>query len=160
MLRFIRPLLGQFFVLVFVGADSSLSPFVASDASLPPHDACWWEATGALFVKLCDVLLIDSSKTPYFLELYNGHRSRFTVKHFDLTQSKHAHDARFRLSYCEYIALFQTNIRSLRDDLLSSHDLVIGKHTNVTPLFSHAKYSFVLAQLIYGSCQSYFDNLV
>jgi hypothetical protein len=56
----IRPLLGQFFVFVFVGADSSLSPFVGSAVSLPPHDACWWESTGALFVKLCSKLVIDA----------------------------------------------------------------------------------------------------
>jgi hypothetical protein len=71
-----------------------------------------------------------------------------------------AHNARFRLSYCDYNALFQTNLRTLKNDILSSHDIVIGTQTNMTPLFSHAKYSFIVAHLIYEACQTHFNSLV
>ncbi len=126
---------------------------------MPPHDADWWQATGAMFEKLCNVLSIDSCKTPYILELYNGHRRRQTVQHFNFTHDALAHNARFRLSYCEYNALFQANLRTLKNDILSSHDLVIGTKLHTIALFTHAMYSFVIAHLINGSCQAYWNNL-
>jgi hypothetical protein len=85
----------------------------------------------------------------------------FTLPHFDFsgTRDNDGHDARFRLSYWNFNALFQTNIHALKDDVLSSHDLVIGTKSHTTPLFSHALYSSVVAFIMNDSCQAYFNNL-
>mgnify|MGYP002806023033 CR=1 FL=1 len=96
-----------------------------------------------------------------FLELHHGTGKRFTLSHFDFSSTRvdDPHDARFRLSYCSFNALFQTNIHALKDDMLSSHDLIIGTKSRTTLLFSHAMYSSVVAFIVYDSCQAYFNHL-
>ena len=156
----IRPLVGTNFILVYLGAPSTVSPLSSSSFSSPPFNHSWWSALGQQHKHLCEALHLCYVETPYLLELFVGSSRKFSMSHFSFIDNKSAEQFRVKLMYNNFVYTFETNAKHLRNSVMHEHDKIFGLPTHTRNLcrLSHVEHSLCVGYILAMSIEMFFDR--